>query len=71
MVDAEDVLNSVMKILGSVNTFSLQPKFTIILETLNLPPLDEEQFDKVLEYLAELCLGSPAICYLKITIKIL
>jgi len=69
MVDAEDTTQQRDENSGKSKHFRFAAEVYINPKSLGLPPLNEEQFDKVLEYLSELCLGSPAICYLRSQLK--
>lgn len=69
VVDAEDESPQRDESSGKAKHFNYAVEVYKNPQILDLPDLDEEQFEKILEFIAELCLGSPAICYLRSQLK--
>jgi hypothetical protein len=65
MVDSEDSTPQRNETSGKAKHFKYAAYAYSDFDKLDLPPLDKDQFDEVLDFLAELSLGSPAICYLR------
>lgn len=64
-VDADDESAYNDEYSGKIRHFDLAGDVFRKPRTFKLPALNDEQFDKVLDFLTDLSLGSPAVCFLR------
>jgi hypothetical protein len=65
MIDAEDESPQEDENTGKTKHFNYAASVYDDSKNLELPDLEVDQFDKVVKFLVDLCIGSPAICYLR------